>query len=282
MTTAGWMPRAISRSSCSDAAISVRPRATPRAGLVVARELRLQQRQLERHGDEPLLRAVVEVALEALALAVAGLDDAGPRAAQLLQARAQLDLQARVLERDRRPRRRRRAARGSSSSDGSCSERGDGLALALDHGQRHAGRRAPAARPRGRRGRRSVSNSGSQYASSSDGSRSARARASRRSAGSDVGAQADHEVADGRARQAQVEQRVAERDGRDAEDHERRRAGSRRSADHCIAPNDEQHARASPGPATNESTTRASGRRSGRPACGAGWSAGRSRRGTWR
>ena len=61
--------------------------------------------QLHRQRDEPLLRTVVEVALEPPALGVAGLDDPRARSLQLLQASAQLDLQAAVLERQRGRRR---------------------------------------------------------------------------------------------------------------------------------------------------------------------------------
>ena len=60
--------------------------------------------ELERERDQPLLGAVVEVALEPLALLLAGLDHARARALELLQLRLELDLQAPVLERD--PRRR--------------------------------------------------------------------------------------------------------------------------------------------------------------------------------
>ena len=56
------------------------------------------ERQRERH--EPLLRAVVEVALEPPTLGVGGLDEPRPGRAQLLEARAQLRLQALVLERE--------------------------------------------------------------------------------------------------------------------------------------------------------------------------------------
>ena len=57
--------------------------------------------EAEHERDEPLLRAVVEVARQAAALGVAGLDDAGARGAQRLELRAQLDLEPAVLERER-------------------------------------------------------------------------------------------------------------------------------------------------------------------------------------
>ena len=53
-------------------------------GVDVALEPRLREPEREREGDETLLRAVVEVALEAPALRVAGLDDARTRREQLL------------------------------------------------------------------------------------------------------------------------------------------------------------------------------------------------------
>ena len=66
----------------------------------VAVELLLEQAQLERERDQPLLCAVVQVALQPLALALAGLDDPRARPAQLLEPRPQLGVEAGVLERD--------------------------------------------------------------------------------------------------------------------------------------------------------------------------------------
>ena len=63
-------------------------------------ELLAREPQVERQRDQPLLGAVVEVALEAAALVVGGLDDPRPRRAQLLDPGAQLDVQALVLERE--------------------------------------------------------------------------------------------------------------------------------------------------------------------------------------
>ena len=60
----------------------------------------LEQLQVERQRHQPLLGAVVQVALEALALLLPLLDHPRTRAAHLLQARAQVDVQLRVLERD--------------------------------------------------------------------------------------------------------------------------------------------------------------------------------------
>ena len=53
-------------------------------GLRVAVELRGDHAQLERHRDEALLGAVVQVALEPHAFGVADLDEARPRCGQLL------------------------------------------------------------------------------------------------------------------------------------------------------------------------------------------------------
>ena len=61
---------------------------------------RAQEPQREREHHEPLLRAVVEVALEPPALGVAGLDGPRPRRAQLLEPRPRLRLQALVVERE--------------------------------------------------------------------------------------------------------------------------------------------------------------------------------------
>ena len=72
------MPRATSRSSSSEDR-DLAPRVIePRAALRVALELLLEQAQLEREGDEPLLRAVVQVSFEPLALLATCFDD--PRA----------------------------------------------------------------------------------------------------------------------------------------------------------------------------------------------------------
>ena len=56
-----------------------------RCALGVGRELGLREPQRERERDEPLLRAVVEVALQAAALGVLRLDEAGARGPDLLE-----------------------------------------------------------------------------------------------------------------------------------------------------------------------------------------------------
>ena len=92
LTTAGWMPRATSRSSSSDVAISGAPDRAARSRRIVGQPL-LQQAELERERDEPLLCAVVQVALESLPLLLAGLDDPRARAPELFEAGPQLGVQ---------------------------------------------------------------------------------------------------------------------------------------------------------------------------------------------
>jgi hypothetical protein len=65
-------------------------------------EAALGQAQLEREGDQALLGAVVQIALQAPALGHAGLDDARAAHGQLVHAGAQLRLQAAVLHREAR------------------------------------------------------------------------------------------------------------------------------------------------------------------------------------
>jgi hypothetical protein len=60
--------------------------------------LRVAERQSDRY--EPRLGAVVEVALEPAALLVAGRDDPGTRCLDLVELAAQLDAQARDLDRE--------------------------------------------------------------------------------------------------------------------------------------------------------------------------------------
>ena len=131
---AGWMPRASSRSSSSEFGELV-ARARPRAPRPAPGRVRMSDAdhpQLQRDRDEPLLRAVVQVALEPAALGVAGRDDALARRLQLGEPGVGLRLQALVLERDRR-----RGARPPRPSPG----------------RRRARRRRRAPRPRARRAR---------------------------------------------------------------------------------------------------------------------------------
>ena len=220
LTTAGWRPRATSRSSSSDAAISCRAWASRASRVRVVAELRLEQAELERQRDEPLLGAVVQVALEPLALLLAGLDDARARAPQLLEPGAQLGLQPGVLERDpggrahgveqlglvarapgRGPAPRRASRRGrSASSPGPCPAR--------------------AARPACRRGRPSAvvgQPVGERERRVAQRARERVAQLGRRR----VGAQLEQQVADGGAGEPGVEQADQERDRREPDDEER-------------------------------------------------------------
>ena len=101
MSTAGWMPRASSRSSSSAASSSDAASASRLLRVHVVLHARAGQAQLQRHRHEPLLGAVVEVALEPAALLEAGHHAAPALLAQLLDLRAQLGVEALVLERQR-------------------------------------------------------------------------------------------------------------------------------------------------------------------------------------
>ncbi len=72
----------------------------PSCRLRVGCQLLLEQAQLQRQRDQPLLCAVVQIALQPLPLLLARFDHPRARALQLLQMRLLLGLQARVLERD--------------------------------------------------------------------------------------------------------------------------------------------------------------------------------------
>ena len=79
----------------------------------------LQQPQLQRDRHEPLLRAVVQVALEPAALRVAGGDDPLARCLQLVEPRVGLGEEALVLERDAVAVQAASSSSGSSSSEAS-------------------------------------------------------------------------------------------------------------------------------------------------------------------
>ena len=64
----------------------------------IARDPRLREPEREGHGDEPLLGAVVEIALDAPALLVRGGEDALPGVAQIVDPRAQLRAHAATRE----------------------------------------------------------------------------------------------------------------------------------------------------------------------------------------
>ena len=85
MSTAGCRPRASSRSSpsaCCDLGVRARQQLAHRGRVAV--EPPLGEPQRERGRDEPLLRAVVEVALQPAALGVARLDDPRARGGELV------------------------------------------------------------------------------------------------------------------------------------------------------------------------------------------------------
>ena len=82
---AGCRPRAISRSSSRPGAELLQRLVEQRGAVIsgLASTLRARDAQLDGHADQVLLGAVVEVALEAPALLVARLDDAGARGDQV-------------------------------------------------------------------------------------------------------------------------------------------------------------------------------------------------------
>src|SRR5439155_10276005 len=74
----------------------------PRLCLGVGGQALLEPAQVERQGDEPLLRAVVEIPLQPLPLLLAFIDHACSRAAELFETRLELRVQPCVLERNAR------------------------------------------------------------------------------------------------------------------------------------------------------------------------------------
>ncbi len=100
---------------------------------VVARPRLCSSRSCSAIADQPLLRAVVQVALEPPALRVTGGDDPLARGLQLGEPRLGLGRGgARSRARSPSPRRPPRRSSGSSSSDGVVDERGDQAPVALD------------------------------------------------------------------------------------------------------------------------------------------------------
>ena len=93
-----------------------------REDLRLARQRALQAPDLDAERDEPLLRAVVEVALEPPALLVARLDDPRPRRLDLGELEAHLDAQPCDLDRERgRGEDVVAAGRAARAAPGSCS-----------------------------------------------------------------------------------------------------------------------------------------------------------------
>ena len=72
----------------------------PTHGLGVRGQLRLGEPERHRDGDEPLLRAVVQVALEPPPFRIGGVDHPRTRDSKLFEPRAQVGLQTFVLERE--------------------------------------------------------------------------------------------------------------------------------------------------------------------------------------
>ena len=108
----------------------------PQAGVSVGSQLLLEQAQLEREGDQPLLGAVVQVALQSLPLLLSGLDDPRTRSPQLLQARPQLDVQAPVLDCDAGRRADGVEQLGLVDQRGIVDQGRHVLPLPVDHGRR--------------------------------------------------------------------------------------------------------------------------------------------------
>ena len=91
MSSGGKMPWASARSSCDRVLQVALDLVDHRHGVVgVVLDRIPGEAQLDGEGDEVLLGAVVEVALELAPLGVAGRDDAGPRLLQLVVAQLQL------------------------------------------------------------------------------------------------------------------------------------------------------------------------------------------------
>ena len=100
-------------------------------------------RSAQRERDQPLLGAVVQVALEAPAFGVARRDDPLPRGLHLLQTGADLVGEPLVVERKPGGRRHRVAAVGLLAQGGVVDERAEQRAVALElgRGELVAGRR---------------------------------------------------------------------------------------------------------------------------------------------
>ena len=179
LSTAGWMPRASSRSS-SSAASSSAPRWPSSSSVCSSPSTRARaSRSFERHRHEPLLGPVVEVALQPAPFVECRLHAAAALIAELLDLGAQLRVQPLVLQRER--------GRGAHRGDevalvrerGVVHDGGHGRAVVLDDrghpvpvrvGQLHGGPSEFTYCPR----------AGSQYTSVRLGSPSASASASRR------------------------------------------------------------------------------------------------------
>ena len=229
----------------------------------------LEQAELERERDQPLLGAVVEVALEPLALLLSGLDHAPARAPQLLEPRLQLGLQARVLERDRGGRAdrieqlrlvvQRRVVdqrRHGAPSRSISVTRSAGLGLGQLH--RVAVEIGPALelrQPVGERQRRVAQRSGERFCGDPVGARSARRRTSRSPTPD--------------AREARVQQPDQERERREPDDHEGHPA-DRLECGQIRTPPATSSAASITSASANESTNSATTAAAGGPTCRGG------------
>src|SRR3954454_1963739 len=111
-----------------------------RARVLIAGDLLLEQAELERERDQPLLGTVVQVALQSLPLPLSRLDHASARSLQLLQMRLLFGLQACILERNASCRRYRAQQLGLVVEGRIVDECGDVLSVLVDQGRR-VGRR---------------------------------------------------------------------------------------------------------------------------------------------
>ena len=127
------MPWVSSRSSSSASASASRvSRTSGRASALLRRQLGLQQPQRHRDRDQPLLGAVVQVALDPAALGVGGVDQPRARRLELDQPGPQLGLQALVLQRQARRGAHRAHELGVVLEHRIVHQRGDRLAVAFD------------------------------------------------------------------------------------------------------------------------------------------------------
>ena len=105
-------------------------------GLRVLADAVLGQPQLQRDRDQALLRAVVQIALDAPPRRIAGRDDAFARGRQLLDARLELRLQPLALERHVGGRANDLEQLRLVGQRGVVDERGDVVAVVVDRGHR--------------------------------------------------------------------------------------------------------------------------------------------------
>jgi hypothetical protein len=100
----------------------------------VARDLGLERTQGEERGREPLLGAVVKVALEPAALAVASPNEPEPRGLELLELRDEVAMEPVALHRDAEHRQERRGELRRLQQPRSMDQQADPACLVLDRG----------------------------------------------------------------------------------------------------------------------------------------------------